>query len=54
MPTYVYRCSQCEATFERVESMSEHAVAKPHCPACGSIQVVWVPAPFVAITGKKS
>ncbi len=54
MPTYVYRCSQCEATFERVESMSEHAVAKPHCPECGSIQVVWVPAPFVAITGKKS
>jgi putative FmdB family regulatory protein len=54
MPTFAYRCTKCEATFERVETMSDYAVAKPHCPECGSDQVVWVPAPFTAITGKKS
>lgn len=54
MPTYVYRCTKCEATFERIETMSEHAVAKPECPKCGGHDVVSVPAPFTAITGKKS
>jgi putative FmdB family regulatory protein len=54
MPTYVYRCTKCESTFERVQTMSEHAAAKPECPKCGSHDVVSVPAPFTAITGKKS
>lgn len=54
MPTYVYRCSQCDATFERVETMAEHGVVKPECPKCGSHDVVSVPATFTAITRKKS
>ena len=54
MPTYIYRCNQCDAIFERVETMAVHAVVKPQCPTCGSHDVVSVPAPFTAITGKKS
>jgi putative FmdB family regulatory protein len=54
MPTYVYRCEQCKDTFERIETISEHGATKPSCPKCGSEQVAGVPAPFVAMTGKKS
>jgi putative FmdB family regulatory protein len=54
MPTYRYRCVRCDETFERVESVSEHGVAKPRCPKCGGEEVVQIPAPFVAVTGKKS
>jgi putative FmdB family regulatory protein len=54
MPTYVYRCDQCQETFERVETMSEHGASKPRCPNCGGDQVVTVPAPFTAKTTKKS
>lgn len=54
MPTYVYRCESCNETFERIESIVEHETAKPPCPSCGSQKVIRVPAPFMAITGKKS
>jgi putative FmdB family regulatory protein len=54
MPTYVYRCAQCGDTFERTETISEHGATKPSCPKCGSEEVAGVPAPFVAVTGKKS
>jgi putative FmdB family regulatory protein len=54
MPTCAYRCEQCRETFERIETISEHETAKPLCPNCGSDEVVSVPTPFVAITGKKS
>ena len=54
MPTYAYRCEPCGETFERIETILEHETAKPQCPECGSDEVVSVPTPFVAITGKKS
>ena len=54
MPTYRYRCARCEETFERVEGLAEHGTAKPRCPKCGGDEVVQVPAPFVAMTAKKS
>jgi putative FmdB family regulatory protein len=54
MPTYVYRCEQCEETFEQVETMSEHAVNQPRCPTCGGDRVARVPAPFIAQTTKKT
>ena len=54
MPTYVYRCDACGETFERIETMVEHETAKPPCPHCNSKKVTRVPAPFMAITGKKS
>lgn len=54
MPTYAYRCEQCGETFERIESMTEHETAKPHCPKCGSEEVARVPMRFFAKTAKKS
>jgi putative FmdB family regulatory protein len=54
MPTYAYRCEQCGETFERVETISEHDIARPRCPKCESDKIVSVPTPFMAITGKKS
>ena len=54
MPTYRYHCVRCEETFERVEGIPEHGTNKPRCPKCGGEEVVQVPAPFVALTAKKS
>lgn len=54
MPSYRYRCVRCDETFERVESITEHGTDKPRCPKCGGEEVVQVPAPFVAVTTKKS
>lgn len=34
MPTYEYRCTQCENTFEKFQRMSDEPGAE--CPACGS------------------
>ena len=31
-----------------------YGLAKPRCPTCGGDEVVQVPAPFVALTAKKS
>ena len=36
MPIYQYRCAECERTFERTETISEHEKTKPQCPECGS------------------
>ena len=54
MPTYAYRCEQCEETFERSEAISEHEKVKPQCPKCGGDKVARLPTPFTAVTGKKS
>ena len=54
MPNYVYRCEACGETFEQIETMVEHETAQPPCPHCNSKKVKRVPAPFMAITGKKS
>jgi putative FmdB family regulatory protein len=32
-------CEQCEKTFERTETISEHEAAKLQCPKCGSKKV---------------
>jgi putative FmdB family regulatory protein len=54
MPTYQYRCEECEQTFERTETMAEHDVAKPHCPKCGSRKVSVVPGRVYVVTSRKS
>jgi putative FmdB family regulatory protein len=55
IPTYRYRCEACGETFERVETITEHGTdKKPRCPKCDGEEVVQVPTPFVAMTGKKS
>ena len=54
MPTYAYRCEQCGTTFDEVQSIADHESVKPHCPKCGSEQVVGVVSAFYAKTSKKS
>ena len=54
MPTYTYRCKECETTFERTEAISEHEVAKSKCPKRGSKKVSVVPGHVHVVTSKKS
>ncbi|NOV22883.1 FmdB family zinc ribbon protein [Cupriavidus necator] len=54
MPVYQYRCEKCGHVFERSEHLAEHASAHPPCPNCGSQSVQHAPAPFVAVTQRKS
>ena len=54
MPPYQYRCQACEQTFERTETISEHEVAKPQCPNCGSKKVSVMPGRVYVVTSKKS
>lgn len=54
MPVYSYRCEGCGRDFELTRSLAETERRPATCPHCGSDRVVWTPAPFVAITGKKS
>jgi putative FmdB family regulatory protein len=35
MPIYVYRCPQCQETFERLVPMSANNTTAP-CPNCGT------------------
>ena len=35
MPIYVYRCQQCQETFERLVPMSANNATAP-CPNCGA------------------
>lgn len=54
MPTYEYRCTECQARFKRIQSISGGQAAKPSCPKCGSKNVSWIPGRFFAVTSKKS
>ena len=54
MPTYQYRCEECEKTFERTETMAEHDVVKPQCPKCGGRKVSIVPSRVYVVTSRKS
>jgi putative FmdB family regulatory protein len=54
MPTYQYSCQECEKTFERTETISEHEVAKLQCRKCGSKKVSAVLGRVYVVTSKKS
>jgi putative FmdB family regulatory protein len=54
VPTYQYRCEECEKVFQRTETISEHEVTKPQCPKCGSKKVSLVPGRVYVVTSKKS
>jgi Zn finger protein HypA/HybF involved in hydrogenase expression len=41
-------------TFDRAETISDHEVAKPRCPKCGSKKVSVVPGRVNVVTSKKS
>jgi putative FmdB family regulatory protein len=50
VPTYRYRCQECEKTFERTETMSEHERSVPDCPNCKSKKVSVVPSRVHVVT----
>lgn len=54
MPTYEYRCSDCDRTFEEVLQIRDHETMTPACPACGGTNVEQVFATFFAKTSRKS
>ena len=54
MPTYQYKCEDCNEVESRVESIVEHGREPVRCSACGSERVTQVLAPFYAKTVKKS
>lgn len=54
MPTYEYRCKQCDKSFERSEHVVEHEKSHPQCPNCQSTDVEPVLAEFYAKTSRKS
>lgn len=42
MPTYEFKCKQCDHRFQLMESISEHDRHKEKCPQCksGDIEVL--------------
>ena len=55
MPLYEYRCTACDVSFSRPETMSEHNVSsRPACPKCKSSAVEPVFSDFFAKTVRKS
>jgi len=53
MPTYEYRCRDCENVFDRIEPLSEHGAKAPRCPKCKSRNVEQVLTSFFAKTSHK-
>ena len=53
VPTYEYRCRECENVFDRIESLSEHGARAPKCPKCNSRSVEQVLTSFFAKTSHK-
>lgn len=54
MPTYEYRCSDCQHVFDRIEPLAEHGEKKPACPKCRSRHVEQVLTSFFAKTSHKA
>jgi putative FmdB family regulatory protein len=54
MPTYEYRCRDCQHVFDTVEPLSEHGGTVPACPKCKKHHVEQVLTPFFAKTSHKA
>lgn len=55
MPTYEYRCCECQARFVERERIDQHETrAGTSCPHCRSPQVERVLSDFYARTPRKS
>ncbi len=54
MPTYQYKCEDCDEVFSRVESILDHGRERVTCPACNSERVIQMLVPFYAKTVRKS
>ncbi len=54
MPTYEYRCRDCDETFEVPQRMEDHDSGGARCPSCGSEDVEQLFSAFFAKTSRKS
>lgn len=54
MPTYMYRCDQCESEFSQIMSIREYNETKVACPKCKSTEVKQQLTEFIAKTSRKS
>jgi putative FmdB family regulatory protein len=54
MPTYEYKCLNCNKKFALKLSVKEHDTKKAKCLKCDSKKVEQVLGSFFAKTGKKS
>ncbi|MCD6151115.1 MAG: zinc ribbon domain-containing protein [Deltaproteobacteria bacterium] len=54
MPTYEYRCEDCNKKFTVIMSMAEHDKGGVVCPECKSKKVVQQLSIFTAKTSRKS
>lgn len=54
MPLYEYICQECKKEFSRVLTLSEYERGEAECPACKSKKLEQKPAPFFAVTSKRS
>lgn len=54
MPTYEYRCLECDEIFETSARMADLESSHAKCPRCGSERVEQVFSSFFAKTSRKS
>lgn len=54
MPTYAYKCRECDHTFEQKLTISEHDHDEPKCPKCKSDKVEHAFGTFFAKTTSKA
>jgi putative FmdB family regulatory protein len=54
MPVYDYICKDCNKTFERIITLTEHEKEAITCPSCGSKNVEQEATAFFAVTSSKS
>lgn len=54
MPTYEYKCENCNNEFSIILSISEKEKEKVTCPSCKSDKVKQIPSSFMAKTSRKS
>lgn len=54
MPSYDYRCTECNRKFSLTMTVTEYEKKKVKCPKCGSKKVEQRLASFYAVTSKKS
>ncbi len=54
MPTYEYRCEDCQHGFTVLLSIKEHDTARPQCPACKSQRVEQVLSTVSVKTSRKA
>lgn len=54
MPHYEFFCQDCQKTFSKILTITEHEKEEIACPQCGSKNIEQCWSAFSAVTSKKS